>query len=180
MKKVAIWGDLEKILLPKFWQLFVKTEWNWKCFPAEFLHVKLGFKGFLCEIHPSPCKWNAGLCEQRAFEFQLIFFNDSKILKRHVAYDSERTRKKLVGLLCMHLTRYIPWNNAFWPIAVVGMLVSALCQLQPATAVSPKALALAKRRYSTVGLEDYKNKTLLGDMQKSRIDIFEIYYPLLY
>ena len=88
--------------------------------------------------------------------------------------------KKLVGLLCMRMTRYVQWNNAFWPIAVVGMLVSALCQLQPATAVSPKALALAKRRYSTVGSEDYKNKTLLGDVHKLRLHIFEIYYPLLY
>ena len=60
--------------------------------------------------------------------------------------------KKLVGLLCMHMTRYIPWNNAFWPIA------------EPCT----------------VGSEDYKNKTLLGDVHKLRLHIFEIYYPLLY
>ena len=32
----------------------------------------------------------------------------------------------------------------------VEQTVSALCQLQPATAVGQKALALAKRRYSTV------------------------------
>ena len=44
----------------------------------------------------------------------------------------------------------LPWNNVFWPTSVLGKAVSSLCQLQPATAVGPKALALAQRRYSTV------------------------------
>ena len=52
----------------------------------------------------------------------------------------------------------LPWSNAFWPgltpfgplLWQVKQTVSTLCQLQPATQVGQKALALAKRRYSTV------------------------------
>ena len=53
--------------------------------------------------------------------------------------------------------KLVPWNNAFWTgLTPFGSLLlwvrhpaSALCQLQPTTAVGQKELAPAKWRYST-------------------------------